>query len=178
MSDVVELYYDFQKAYDNVNHDFLEELLEDYGFPPGIQMLIIETMARRRIRLSSGAKEVGEVRLANGIIQGDALSPLLFGLTIDPLIKALKTRLGDRAEILSSMDDLNVSMDSTETAQNVQESVKVHSTAVGMVINSKKSAIQLSFETPLQESLQEIPRLDETTTSTSALRRERRSGNE
>ena len=99
-------------------------------------------------------------------------------MTIDPLIKALKTRLGDRAEILSSMDDLNVSMDSTETAQNVQESVKVHSTAVGMVINSKKSAIQLSFETPLQESLQEIPRLDETTTSTSALRRERRSGNE
>ena len=56
MSDVVELYYDFQKAYDNVNHDFLEELLEDYGFPPGIQMLIIETMARRRIRLSSGRR--------------------------------------------------------------------------------------------------------------------------
>ena len=26
--DVVELYYDFQKAYDNVNHGFLEELLK------------------------------------------------------------------------------------------------------------------------------------------------------
>ena len=31
--EVVELYYDFQKAYDNVNHAFLEELLEVYGFP-------------------------------------------------------------------------------------------------------------------------------------------------
>ena len=123
-------------------------------------------------------KEVGEVRIANGIIQGDAFSPLLFGLTIDPLTKALKTRLGDRAEILSSMDDLKVTMDSTETAQKVHESVKVYSTAVGMVIHSKKSAIQLSFETPLQESLQEIPRLDETTPNTSALRRERRSVNE
>ena len=58
---VVELYYDFQKAYDNVDHAFLEELLDVYGFPPGIQVLIIETMARWKIRLSYGAKkEVGK----------------------------------------------------------------------------------------------------------------------
>ena len=42
--DIVELYYDFQQAYDNVNHAFLEKLLKVYGFPPGIQMLIIEMM--------------------------------------------------------------------------------------------------------------------------------------
>ena len=42
---VVELYYDFQKAYDKVNHGFLEKLIGVYGFPPGIQMLIIEMMA-------------------------------------------------------------------------------------------------------------------------------------
>ena len=71
--DVVELYYDFQKAYDNVNHGFVEELLDAYGFPHGIQMLIAEMMSQWRIRLSYGAKkEVGEVRLENGIIQGDA----------------------------------------------------------------------------------------------------------
>ena len=94
--DTVELYYDFQKAYDNVNQTFLEELLDVYGFPPGIQMLIIEMMARWKIRLSYGAKkEVGEVRLENGIIQGDAFSPLLFVLMIDPIIKIMKRRLGD-----------------------------------------------------------------------------------
>ena len=32
-----------------------------------------------------------------------------------------------------------------------------------MVINAKKSAIQLNIETPLPKSLQEIPRMDETT---------------
>ena len=35
--------------------------------------------------------------------------------------------------------------------------------AVGMVINSKKSTIQLNVETPLPESLQDIPMQDETT---------------
>ena len=69
----------------------LEELLDAYGFPYGIQMLIVEMMARWKIRLSYGAtKEVGEVRLENGIIKEDAFSPLLFVLMIDPLIKVLK----------------------------------------------------------------------------------------
>ena len=57
--EVVELYYDFQKAYDNVNHAYLEKLLEVYGFPPGVQMLIIEMMARWKIRLSYRSKEGG-----------------------------------------------------------------------------------------------------------------------
>ena len=52
----MEFNYDFQKAYDNVNHAYLEKLLEVYGFPPGIQMLIIEMMARWKIRLSYGAR--------------------------------------------------------------------------------------------------------------------------
>ena len=65
----MELYYDFQKAYDNVNHAFLQELLDVYGFPLGTQMIIVEMMARWKIRQSYGAKkDVGEVRLTNGSI--------------------------------------------------------------------------------------------------------------
>ena len=60
--EIVELYYYFQKAYDNVNHAFLERLLEVYGFPHGIQILIIEMMARWKIRLSYGARrDFGEI---------------------------------------------------------------------------------------------------------------------
>ena len=59
-NDVVELYYDFRKAYDDVNHAFLEKLLDVYCFPRGVQMLIIEMMARWKIRLSYGAKKEGE----------------------------------------------------------------------------------------------------------------------
>ena len=100
-NEIIELYYDFQKAYNNVNHGFLERLLKVHRFPHGIQMLIIEMMNRWKIRLSYGAKkEVGEVGLEKGIIQGDAFSPLLFVLMIDPLIKILKKKVGDRVEVL------------------------------------------------------------------------------
>ena len=57
-------------------------------------MLIIEMMARWKTRLSYGAKkEVGEVRLEDGIIQGDVFSPFPFVLKTDPFIKILKKRV-------------------------------------------------------------------------------------
>ena len=47
--------------------------------------------------------------------------------------------------------------------KTIHEIVKRYAASVETVINSEKCAIQLSVETPLHESLQEIPRLDETT---------------
>ena len=121
-------------------------------------------MAHWKIRLSYGAKkDVGEVRLTNGIIQGDAFSPLLFVLMIDPLIKIMNKKVGCAVEILYYMDDLKASCASIEKAEQVHAIVKMYAASVGMVINNKKSAIQLNVETQLPESLLGIPRLDETT---------------
>ena len=87
-------------------------------------MLIIEMMSRWKTHLSYGArKDVGDVRLTNGIIEGDAFSPLLFILIIDPLNKILKMRLGDLVEVRSYKDDLKASLTDTRTAQTVHENV-------------------------------------------------------
>ena len=159
-NEVVELDCDFQKAYDNVNHGFMEELPVVYGFPHGVQMLITEMMARWKIRLSYGVKkEVGDVRLENGIYQGDAFFPLLFVLMIDPLIKVLKRRVGADSEILYYMDDLKASRAGLEEAMQVHEIVKIYAASVGMVVNKRKCAIQLKVETPITESLQDIPNM-------------------
>ena len=60
------------------------------------------------------------------------------------------------------MDDLKAATDNVETAHTINDMVKKFSTSVRM-INNEKSAIQLNTETPLQESLNDIPRQDETT---------------
>ena len=97
----MEHYYDFQKAFDILNHACLEKFLERYDFTPSVRILIIEKMALWKIRLSYGEmKDVWEVRLENGLIKGDTLSPLLFVPMIDPLIKINKTRVGDRSEVI------------------------------------------------------------------------------
>ena len=45
-------------------------------------------------------------------------------LTIDPLIKMMKKKLGKKVEILYYMDDLKASMTSIGTAERVHEIVK------------------------------------------------------
>ena len=82
---------------------------------------------------------------------------------IDPLIKIIKRQLGDQVEVLYYIDDLKASMTDNHIAQTIHGIVKKFAACVGMVINNKKSAIQLNVETPLPETLQDIPRLDETT---------------
>ena len=41
-----------------MNRAFLDELLDVYGFTPGVQMLIIEMMSRLKIPLSLGEERV------------------------------------------------------------------------------------------------------------------------
>ena len=50
-----------------------------------------------------------------------------------------------------------------EVARVIHPIVKTYANAVGMIINNKKSAIQLNVETPLPQSLQDIRRMDDTT---------------
>ena len=89
---------------------------------------------------------------------------------IDPLIKILKRVGGDDVQVLNFMDDLKASSANIEKVVQIHETVKKYTLSVGMVINRKKSAIQLSVEVQLPQSLQDIPRPDEVHTSTSGLR--------
>ena len=57
---------------------------------------------------------------------------------IDPLIKIIKTQLGDRVEVLYYKDDLKASTDNVETARPIHNIVKSYANAVGMVINNKE----------------------------------------
>jgi hypothetical protein len=76
---------DFEKAYDRVNWDFLQEVLLRKGFS--------STMVHRLLQLVSGGQTAininGEIgpyfRNARGVRQGDPLSPILFDFMVDSL---------------------------------------------------------------------------------------------
>ena len=79
--------------------------------------------------------------MTNGIIQGDAFSPLLFIMMIDPVIKIIKKNVEENAETLYYMEGLKASTDSIERAQTIHQTVKRYVMAVGIMINAKESAI-------------------------------------
>ena len=54
--------------------------------------------------------------------------------------------MGDEAEILYFMEDLKASTGDIQKAETVHDIVKRYGSSVGMVVNRKKSAIQLNVE--------------------------------
>ena len=151
------MYFDFQKAYDNVNHNHLLKLLDIYGFPRDIQDFLTNMVMKMKVELRyDKSHPVGKVRLENGNIQGDALSPLLFVLTVDPLIKMLKKKHGENIEMMHYRDDLKIRINNIETRKEVYEKIKRMRRGTGMVLNIKKSGIDVEEENHTEE-LQELP---------------------
>ncbi len=127
---IIEAYYDFEKAYDSVNHEWLIKLMNSYKFPTTLINILKNMMEQWKIGMNYGNEEICEIQLKNGIIQGDSLSPFLFVLTLDPLIKILKEEnIGveiapnRRIDVLYYMDDLKIITDKTSKMSKTHEIV-------------------------------------------------------
>jgi len=76
---------DAKKAFDSVNHKYIEETLKAYGFGDGF-LKVFRTLYKditARIMVNGFASE--KIKIERGVKQGDALSCALFILCIDPL---------------------------------------------------------------------------------------------
>lgn len=60
------------------------------------------------------------------------------------------------------MDDLKTSMTTIGAALSVHEIVKKYAASIMVVVDNKNGSIPINTETPLPESLRDIPRIDET----------------
>ncbi len=80
---------DAKKAFDSVDHKYIEETLIAYGFGPGF-IQIFKTLYRNitaRILINGFASE--SIEIERGVKQGDALSCAIFIICIDPLLRNL-----------------------------------------------------------------------------------------
>jgi hypothetical protein len=80
---------DAKKAFDSVDHKYIEETLIAYGFGPGF-IQIFKTLYRNiiaKILVNGFASE--SIKIERGVKHGDALSCAIFILCIDPLLRNL-----------------------------------------------------------------------------------------
>ena len=80
---------DYEKAFDKVNLDFLEELLRARGFGEKWIRWIHSITHGGSIGVKINQSESGFFPTGKGLRQGDPLSPLLFNLVVDALTKML-----------------------------------------------------------------------------------------
>ena len=81
---------DYKKAYDMLPQSWILHCLKMYKISHEVINFIEQTMKTWRVELTAEGRNIAETKIQRGIIQGDALSPLLFIIAMMPLNHILR----------------------------------------------------------------------------------------
>jgi ribonuclease HI len=101
--DVYMLQIDFTNAFNRVNHDKLFRIMTALGYPPSLVHIVRQAYATSSTQYRTPHGDTPPMQVGRGTIQGDSLSPILFAIYIEPLLRWLRS--GSRVCHLSPSDD-------------------------------------------------------------------------
>ncbi|KAL9227921.1 hypothetical protein vseg_003556 [Gypsophila vaccaria] len=81
---------DLQKAYDSVEWNFVDQMLDHLQFPLDFKTMIMECITSPSYSLSLNGEMFGFFKGKRGLRQGDPLSPLIFTICMEYLTRTLK----------------------------------------------------------------------------------------
>ena len=93
-SNIYALYVDFTNAFNTIDHHKLFRIMTDLGFPPDSIAVVADLysgVSTRVVLQRSARLATGPIPVGRGTIQGDTLSPLVFLLYLEPLLRWLAT---------------------------------------------------------------------------------------
>ncbi len=82
---------DAKKAFDSVDHKYIDMILENYGFGDNFRRSFKTLYSSLSAKILVNGYFSEKIRIARGVKQGDALSCAIFILCIDPLIRNLNS---------------------------------------------------------------------------------------
>jgi hypothetical protein len=85
--DTVLVFLDFKKAYDSVSQPMAWKVLERMGIPQGFTDMLKSWTTQSRIALRMGGKMLEPFPQETGVPQGGVLSPVIFNLFIEVLLR-------------------------------------------------------------------------------------------
>lgn len=148
-------FVDFKKAYDSVDRQALFQELEELGLDRKTTEIIKQTLTNTKSKVKFMGELSSEFEIKTGVRQGDGLSPLLFNLILNKVIKEwikeLKEKeifdpirlgsknLGVEVICLAFADDLAILAKNVETAQQQVEILKESAAKVGLQISFDKT---------------------------------------
>jgi ribonuclease HI len=156
--DIYLLMVDFSEAFDTIDHDKLLQIMYDLGFPTDATEVVKNLYTGATTAFVTPFGKTSPIAMDRGTIQGDSLSPFLFILYLEPLLRWL--RVGARGyipgayksrDILSQLkqqipdvtyaDDLNLITSSTTDMMTQADKVTLYADWGHLTINSTKTLL-------------------------------------
>ena len=149
--DMVVIFLDIMKAFDYVGHQHLLLTLQSAGLPEPLKNLIWSLQQDNFTRIVVNGNKTQKIHFKKGVLQGSPLSPLLFNLAIDFILRELNEakvskRFGcsvapelDQISALGFADDTALVANSRASATELTSMAKHLFEQVGLFINEKKS---------------------------------------
>nr|KAG5703541.1 hypothetical protein BaRGS_020175 [Batillaria attramentaria] len=141
--------HDFEKAFDSVDREALWKLLRHYGVPWKIISLIRCTYQDMSCRIAHAGQLSESFEVKTGVRQGCLLSPFLFLLVINWIMKTTTTgrKNGTQWTLWMQLDDLDFADDlallshSHSQMQDKTTCLEATSAGTGLNINRKKTEL-------------------------------------
>lgn len=138
---VVQL--DVSKAFDTVPHEIIGAALRKKGLPKYLVNHIEDSYKDVHTIINCGKEEVA-MNLQRGVKQGDPLSPLIFNLTIEPLLQTLENKSGYKINpdinisTLAFADDMLLLANTAEQASELLDTTETYLKGLGMSLSVGK----------------------------------------
>ena len=141
---------DFRKAFDSINHSFIDTCLETFNFGPSFRAWVKLFFNNRETYLLMHGYMEEKITLEQGVPQGDILSPLIFNIVVEFLLlkigysKKIKGVIlpGGEARAEAYADDTTIGiLRSEENLRNLVDIIKGFSKISGLHANLDKTHV-------------------------------------
>ena len=141
---------DFRKAFDSINHDFIDTCLETFNFGPSFRGWVKLFFNNRQTYLLMNGYMEEKINLEQGVPQGDILSPLIINIVVEFLLlkigftKKLKGVTLPRGEARAEAyaDDTTIGITrSEENLRNLVQIIRGFSGISGLHANLDKTHV-------------------------------------
>ena len=161
---------DQQKAFDRVSHEWLFKVLENCNFGNNFLrwIKILNHDASSKILLNKMLTP--EYKISRGVRQGDVLSPILYILSLEPLLEKIRQDISisglhipnkGTQKLLAFADDTNFFTSDCNSVKNIIKAFKCFGNASGSLINVNKTKCMPIGEGLVLDQEIEIESVDE-----------------
>jgi hypothetical protein len=141
------LLLDQQKAFDRVNHSYLQLVLKKMNFETKFTKVVSTLFSTQQAYISDAGKISEPFKVERGVRQGDPLSPLLYIIAFTPYLQALQDNIqGIRLKecsfkLAAYADDLSIGISSTNDWENFTNITQKYEQASNALINKRKTLL-------------------------------------